>query len=186
MTKFKYTRHPHISNRAKTGPIKVNDQHCKNTKLNRFNTWLAVKICNGVGTMWCAYVFGVLALLSLPAILTQANIVSHNFFPHFIISPGLILLVAWIAQTFLQLVLLSIIIVGQNVQAQASDKRAEQTYLDAEAVLRDAQQIQEHLIKQDEELELQTNNLKDIITRLESLPQLKMPASRTRNTTTKK
>lgn len=42
-------------------------------------------------------------------------------------------IIAWIAQTFLQLVLLPIIIVGPNVQA-AADKRAEQTYKDAEAL----------------------------------------------------
>ena len=62
-------------------------------------------------------------------------------------------IVQWIAQTFLQLVLLSIIIVGQNVQASASDKRAEDTYQDAEAVLHEALQIQEHLLTQDAELQ---------------------------------
>ena len=60
--------------------------------------------------MWCAYVFALLALISLPAAIR-----SHD--------P--IIIVAWIAQTFLQLVLLPIIIVGQNVQAAASDARAE-------------------------------------------------------------
>jgi hypothetical protein len=50
-------------------------------------------------------------------------------------------------------VLLSIIIVGQNVQAQASDERAESTYQDAEAVLHEALQIQEHLLAQDQELQ---------------------------------
>ena len=62
-------------------------------------------------------------------------------------------IVQWIAQTFLQLVLLSIIIVGQNVQAAASDERAENTYQDAEAVLHEALQIQEHLLIQDQELQ---------------------------------
>jgi hypothetical protein len=68
----------------------------------RVNKWLAVKITEGVGTMWCAYAFAVLALVSLPA-----AIESHN------------------AVIILQLVLLSIIIVGQNVLAEASDQRAE-------------------------------------------------------------
>jgi acyl-ACP thioesterase len=45
-------------------------------------------------------------------------------------------LVAWIAQTFLQLVLLSVIMVGQKVAAEASDKQALQTYKDAEALLK--------------------------------------------------
>jgi hypothetical protein len=75
----------------------------------RINTRLAVTITKIVGSMWCAYVFALLALISLPAALN-----SHD--------P--IIIVAWIAQTFLQLVLLPIIIVGQNVQAAASDARA--------------------------------------------------------------
>lgn len=78
--------------------------------VGRFNTRVAVAITKTVGSMWCAYVFAALALISLPA-----AIMSHD--------P--IVIVAWIAQTFLQLVLLPIIIVGQNVQAAASDARAE-------------------------------------------------------------
>ncbi len=78
--------------------------------IGRFNTRVAVLVTKSVGSMWCAYVFALLALISLPA-----AIKSHD--------P--IIIVAWIAQTFLQLVLLPIIIVGQNVQAAASDARAE-------------------------------------------------------------
>ena len=78
--------------------------------VGRINTRLAVGITRVVGSMWCAYVFALLALISLPAAIS-----SH--------SP--LVIVAWIAQTFLQLVLLPIIIVGQNVQAAASDARAE-------------------------------------------------------------
>lgn len=46
-------------------------------------------------------------------------------------------------------VLLPIIIVGQNIQAKASDLRAEDTFKDAEAVLKEAEEIQKHLIAQD-------------------------------------
>lgn len=76
----------------------------------RINTRLAVGITKIVGSMWCAYAFALLAIVSLPAAIQSR-------------SP--IVIVAWIAQTFLQLVLLPIIIVGQNVQAAASDARAE-------------------------------------------------------------
>jgi hypothetical protein len=106
--------------------------------ITRFNTWLAVKVTNGVGTMWCAYAFAALALVSLPAAILSGNPV---------------VLVSWISQTFLQLVLLSIIIVGQNVLAAASDKRAEATFEDADAVLHTALQIQDHLVAQDAEIE---------------------------------
>ncbi len=78
--------------------------------IGRFNTRVAVTVTKTVGSMWCAYAFALLALISLPAAVR-----SHD--------P--IIIVAWIAQTFLQLVLLPIIIVGQNVQAAASDARAE-------------------------------------------------------------
>jgi len=93
--------------------------HTIKRELSGFNGWLALKITNGVGTMWCAYAFAALALISLPDA----------------IKAGTASLIAWIAQTFLQLVLLSIIMVGQKVAAAASDKQAYQTYKDAEALL---------------------------------------------------
>jgi hypothetical protein len=39
--------------------------------------------------------------------------------------------------------------VGQNVQAKAADKRSEQTYNDAEAILHECLQLQAHLQVQD-------------------------------------
>ena len=78
--------------------------------IGHFNTWVAVKVTKSVGSMWCAYVFAVIALISLPSAIQSGNS---------------IIIISWIAQTFLQLVLLPIIIVGQNVQAAASDARAE-------------------------------------------------------------
>ena len=85
--------------------------------------------------MGCAYLFSLIAVCSLPAILTQAKWVPGNTFPHFLISPGLILIVAWIAQTYIQLVLLSVIMVGQNVQSLAADARSTSTFQDAETIL---------------------------------------------------
>jgi len=78
--------------------------------IGRFNTWLAVRITKTVGTMWIAYLFAAIALISLPAALRTGDT---------------IIIVAWIAQTFFQLVLLPIIIVGQNVIQAANDARAE-------------------------------------------------------------
>lgn len=133
---------PHRRTREKldhaSGPVEVRDQLPRGTAAARFNAWFAVKVTNGVGTMWCAYAFAALALVSLPSAIR-----SH--------SP--VVLVSWISQTFLQLVLLSIIIVGQNVQSAAADKRAEATYEDADAVLHTATQIQAHLEAQDAVIE---------------------------------
>jgi hypothetical protein len=99
-----------------------------------------------VGTMWCAYVFALIALVALPQAIHQ----------------GTYWIIVWISSSFLQLVLLPIIIVGQNIQAQAADKRAQETYKDAEAVLHEAEQIQAHL-------EAQDRLISQILERLEAL-----------------
>lgn len=140
---FKHVPHPRIAARKVAGPAKTADQRTKGKGLiGRLNARFGVFITVAVGTMWCAYLFTLLALVSLPAALQ-----SHDK----------IIIVAWIAQTFLQLVLLPIIIVGQNVQAAASDQRAEDTYKDAEAVLHEALQIQAHLQAQDDILQRLAN-----------------------------
>lgn len=81
--------------------------------LGRFNAWLAVIVTKAVGSMWCAYVFALIALVGLPTAIQQSQ------------QQGPLPIVQWIAQTFLQLVLLSVIMVGQNVLQAASDARAE-------------------------------------------------------------
>jgi len=100
-----------------------------------FNAKLAVLITHAVGSMAMAYVFCLIALTSLPAILIEAGVLSNSDVPKFLTKPGLILIVAWIAQTFIQLVLLSIIMVGQDVQSIASDARSEHTFNDTQAIL---------------------------------------------------
>jgi hypothetical protein len=136
---YEHDAHPRIEERKHTGPAQVADIRTRGKgPIGRFNARFGLFITVIVGTMWCAYLFTCLALISLPS-----AIKSHDA----------IIIVAWIAQTFLQLVLLPIIIVGQNVQAAASDQRASDTYKDAEAVLHEAMQIQQHLSAQDAALE---------------------------------
>jgi hypothetical protein len=140
---------PHARERLvhheKVGPVKVADQHKSNTPYQAFNKRLAVTITSNVGTMTSAYCFCVLSLLSLPAVLSAFNLFNHVF-PAWLVKTSLIALVAWIAQTFLQLVLLPIIIVGQNVQAEAADKRAQETYDDAVAILSAATEVHELML----------------------------------------
>jgi hypothetical protein len=100
-----------------------------------FNAKVALVITRSVGTMACAYLFALIALVSLPAILIQANVLKASDVPSFFTKPGLILIVAWIAQTFLQLVLLSIILVGQSVQSLTSDARAAKEFTNTEIIL---------------------------------------------------
>lgn len=85
-----------------------------------FNAKVAVIITRTVGTMACAYVFAAIALISLPSAINSGQV---------------IVIVSWVAQTFLQLVLLSIIMVGQSVQSAASDARAAKEFTDTEIIL---------------------------------------------------
>src|SRR6478672_7631916 len=135
---FTHVPHPHLAHRSAKGPPKVEDQFSTEGSIARFNTFLALKITGVVGTMWCAYAFAALAAVSLPSAIRSHDAVT---------------LVSWISQTFLQLVLLSIIIVGQNVQSAAADARAQATYEDADAVLHTALEIQKHMEAQDLEIE---------------------------------
>lgn len=80
--------------------------------------------------MWTAYAFAALALISLPAALR---------------SGSLIVIVAWIAQTFLQLVLLPVIMVGQNLQGRASESRSIETHDAVMEELRVVRQVAEEL-----------------------------------------
>src|SRR5438046_9965574 len=60
--------HPRIERRKHEPPVKVHDMMPRGSNpITRFNTWLAIKVTNAVGTMWCAYAFAALALVSLPA-----------------------------------------------------------------------------------------------------------------------
>jgi hypothetical protein len=105
------------------------------SEVEGFNAKFAVIITSAVGTMACAYLFALLAFVSLPAILIQANVLKASEVPTFFTKPGLILIVSWVAQTFLQLVLLSIILVGQRVQSAASDTRSNTEFQDTEVIL---------------------------------------------------
>ena len=82
--------------------------------INTFNRKLAEKITSAVSTMWCAYIFAAIALISLPAAIKSGDV---------------LVIVAWIAQTFLQLVLLSIIMVGQQSQADTVAQKIDETHI---------------------------------------------------------
>ena len=81
--------------------------------VTRWNQRIAEKITAFVSTMWCAYLFAALALISLPAAIRSGDVV---------------VIVAWVAQTFLQLVLLSIIMVGQKVSSQSVEQMIAETH----------------------------------------------------------
>jgi hypothetical protein len=145
---------PHPRTRARVDgnappPPKVDDARVG------INGRIGLFITTVIGTMWAAYLFTLLALVS---------------FPSAIRSGDKIIIVAWIAQTFLQLVLLPVIIVGQNLQSKAADKRAEQTYNDAEAVLHECLQIQAHLGAQDDAYNKHLVLLTDLVAQVRGTP----------------
>jgi len=74
------------------------------------NKWIALKLTSWVGSMWCAYLFALIAFIGIPAAL----------------QPGGIGIVNWFVEEFCQFVLLSVIIVGQNLQSTASEERMDQ------------------------------------------------------------
>lgn len=84
------------------------------------------RITSVVGTMWAAILFSILAMISLPAALATQDPV---------------IIVAWVAQTFLQLVLLPIIMVGQNVQSRKTERRDNETHSAVMAAHRETQEI---------------------------------------------
>ena len=133
---YEYKEHPHIEARKAKGPAVSKRSHANKSKLS-LNDRIGLGVTKRVGTMWAAYVFFGLSLVSLPAALSSGNV---------------IVIVSWVAQTFLQLVLLPIIIVGQNIQAKSSDDRAIATYEDAGAILEESREIQAHLGDQDQAL----------------------------------
>ncbi len=125
---FELHPHPRIAAHRTLKPPKVADGHVG------INGRVALTLTTVVGTMWCAYAFAVLALTVLPEAL----------------NGGLLTSIQWLSQTFIQLVMLSVIMVGQNILGQAQDRRAEMTFNDADATFHEAEQIQLHLKAQDD------------------------------------
>lgn len=140
---FQREVHPHIASRRTSGPPKVGQGAAG------FNERFAVLLTRAVGTMWCAYAFAVLAIIALPDAIG---------------SGSLLPLIQWLSQTFIQLVMLSVIMVGQSIMSKAGDARADATYKDAEATFHESEQIQRHLVAQDEAI----NTLLDKVAALEA------------------
>lgn len=134
---FKHTPHPHQ-------PRNVNEVQKEEQAAEGPNTAIAVFLTTRVGTMWAAYSFAVLAIVGLLAILN-------------ILPPVVALLVAWGSQTFIQLVMLPIIMVGQNVLGRKSELQADEAFVTTQKTYHDLCEVMEHLSAQDAELLKQTH-----------------------------
>jgi hypothetical protein len=129
---FKYEPHPRIAERAATPPPKIEDENVG------FNGRLAALITRGVGNMWAFYA------VALAMGLWMAGLGASLFGDSY---PWSLMLLVF--GGILQMLLMIAIMVGQQVLGQAADKRAAQTYKDAEAILHECQQLQAHLRSQD-------------------------------------
>jgi uncharacterized membrane protein len=110
-----------------TPPATVKEQH---TGLNgRIAAWITER----VGSMWAFYVATVFQFGWIG--LAQAGVITFDPYPF-----AFLLFLSSLAQ----LIFMFIIMVGQEVLGRAGDKRAEQTYLDGEAVLHECKRLQEH------------------------------------------
>ena len=129
---FDHEHHPYQ-------PRNVNLLHEAEQKAAGVNTQIAVALTKRVGTMWTAYTFMGLAIIGLAAILG-------------LLTPIVALLVVWISQTFLQLVLLPVIMVGQNVLGRKAELQADEQFNTTMNSYNDIEHIMQHLSAQDAEL----------------------------------
>ena len=83
-------------------------------KKESFNDKFALWIATHVGSMYCFYLFNVLAFLS-----AKAAFATHNLVP----------IVNWLSSNWIQLILLPAIMVAQNVAQQASDAKTEADHM---------------------------------------------------------
>lgn len=121
---------------------KTIDHYKADTAYQRFNKKLATKLTSSIGTMTTFWVFVFLSLLSLPATFALMGLFSpKQHYIGFFLSFGWIYLITWICQNFIQLVLLPALMVGQNLQNEASDARAEKQFEDTEAIAKDIKKI---------------------------------------------
>ena len=118
------------------------------SRLNNLNQKVATKITSFVSTMWCAYIFAAIALISLPAAIRSGD---------------RIIIVAWVAQTFLQLVLLSIIMVGQDASSKGMQQKIDETHTASLAEFELAKRSQEIANKEMAALKEITNEMHQII-----------------------
>jgi hypothetical protein len=118
--------------------------------------------------MWTAYLFAVLAFIGLFGLLGWLN-------------PFVFLLTTWISQQFLQLVLLPVILVGQNVLSRKAELQADEQFHTTISTYHDIGQIMQHLSAQDAELLRHTKMLIHLLEKNGiSLQQLEAEVGNTR------
>lgn len=147
MARYEHMMHPQEAPPARSPLRAVGDTHDRGDRIARYNTWLAVMVTRAVGSMWCAYLFAAVCLIGLPDA----------------VRGGAATLISWIAQTFLQLVLLSVIMVGQNAEADAAERRSQAMY---DAMTKDTELLLQRQDRSAEQIAAQSRVLTEIALRL--------------------
>jgi uncharacterized membrane protein len=134
MSLYTEIRHPRAHARRAVDPGQAD-------KPSGFNERLAAWITTRIGSMWTVYICS--AVTVIWAVLGARQVLGFDPYPY----PFLLFL-----GNVVQLLLIFIILLGQQVLGRTADHRSMQTYEDAEAILVDCEQIQNHLIAQDDHL----------------------------------
>jgi uncharacterized membrane protein len=137
MQHFDYVPHPWVAQRAHHKPPQTADEHIG------FNGQLAARITKAVGTMWAVYLALGIQILWMTLATVGFWVFGKDPYPFAFLL---------FLSNIIQLLLMFVILVGQQVLGAASDKRAVQTYKDAEAILQECLKLQEHLMEQDKVL----------------------------------
>src|SRR5215469_2736692 len=127
-----HDHHPWIKERKFHRPARVRDQYVGR------NGRIAAMLTEAVGTMWAFYAATVFQFGWIG--LALAGVIRFDPFPF-----AFLLFIS----SLLQLILMFVIMVGQDVLGRAGDQRAEQTFRDAEAILHECRRLQQHLTAQD-------------------------------------
>lgn len=126
---FHHEPHPHPHPPQKITVAKAEQA------LSGFNMKIAVAITKGLGTMICAYIFAILAIIGFPGL--HATPTQY---------------VQWLSQTFIQLVALSVLAVGQQVLSKQGELMADEQFHTTMNSYHDIEQMMQHLCAQDTEL----------------------------------
>jgi len=128
-----HDHHPWIKERKFHRPARVRDQYVGR------NGRIAAMLTEAVGTMWAFYAATVFQFGWIG--LALAGVIRFDAFPF-----AFLLFIS----SLLQLILMFVIMVGQDVLGRWGDQRSEQTFRDTEAILHECRQLQRHLTAQDE------------------------------------